>query len=133
MFGAAEGQPGVHVDVDREEASLRIQMSIEEQIQRLEALPHQPSFALDVMRWWRTPAVVLADLAKPAMYLLGVPPSSAAVERTFSAAGRFIDRKRPWLKEETASSYLLAHENLNRGWTGEDRFLSRLNTKEATA
>ena len=126
LFGPTDVQPGIHAEASKEADAKQIKDSIQQQIQRMEALPTQPSLALDVLEWWKMRAVEFPDLARPAMYLLSIPPSSASVERSFSSAGRFVDRKRPRLRARTASDILFAHENLKRGWTGEEHFQKRV-------
>ncbi|CAK8996443.1 unnamed protein product [Durusdinium trenchii] len=53
------------------------------------------------LSWWRGHQGQMPELAQFAQAALGVPGSSAALERLFSKAGLFITRRRPRLKPGT--------------------------------
>ena len=64
------------------------------------------------LSWWRSHEGQMPALAQFAQAALGVPGSSAALERLFSKAGLFITRRRPRLKPGRASDMLFGHANV---------------------
>jgi hypothetical protein len=70
---------------------------------------------LEPLYFWRQHASRMPHLSQLARLLLGMPGSSAGLERAFSHAGRAgIGPRRPRLKPETACDVLFAHENFIR-------------------
>ena len=61
----------------------------------------------------------MPHLSVVARGLFSVPVSSANVERLFSAAGRFITRRRPNLSGRNACQILFGHANIVRGVRGD--------------
>ena len=68
--------------------------------------------------WWRAHASAMPNVALVARWLLSIPPSTAALERLFSAAGRGITRRRPRLQGRRGARLLYGHANVVRGISG---------------
>ena len=60
----------------------------------------------------------MPNVALIARWLLSVPPSTASLERLFSAAGRGITRRRPRLQGVRGARLLYGHANVVRGLSG---------------
>ena len=67
-----------------------------------------------------------------AMWVLGIPGSTASLERVFSAAGRAITRRRPRLKPSRAAAIIYGHANVVRGHAGHEIHLRRLEAQRAS-
>jgi hypothetical protein len=65
----------------------------------------------DILEWWKTHAHMFPNLSKMARQYLGMPASSAGVERLFSAAGRMHSDFRKSAKEETLEMQLIVYQN----------------------
>ena len=58
-------------------------------------------------------------LAVVAAQVLGVPASTASLERLFSAAGRAVTRRRPQLQTHRAAALIFGHANVAKGVVGK--------------
>ena len=64
--------------------------------------------------WWRKRVSSFPILSYVAKMLLGVPGSTAALERAFSHAGQAVGPKRPRLDPRNACALIYLHENVIR-------------------
>ena len=72
----------------------------------------QESLDCDVLDWWATREKRFPNLSRMARQYLGVPASSAAVERLFSAAGRDFSKLRHNMKADTLENLMWARSYL---------------------
>ena len=93
----------------------QIEKKIREEITFFSRLP--PTAAMP-LTWWRQHSVQLPYLGSLAAVVLGVPASTASLERLFSDAGRAITRRRPRLQPRNAAGLIFGHANLKFGVTG---------------
>ena len=84
----------------------------------LNRLQVQPQLNEGPLRFWQKHSFKLPFLAAVAFQILGIPASTAQVERLFSAAGRAIGRRRPRLRVKRAAQLIYSHSNVCRGITG---------------
>jgi hypothetical protein len=98
-----------------------LEAEVEAQLARFHALPPLASLSIGPVAWWKSHAWQFPTLATVAMHLLGMPASTAALERLFSAAGRAVARRRPRLKNPTAAGLIFGHANVRRGHTGASK------------
>ena len=131
VFGPSSSTAGVNPDEDKAQADECLRASIQHQLDHLDTLPAQTSLKLDPLQWWQSRAFEMPDVARIARFLLGIPGSTASVERAFSSAGRIINRRRPRLAADMGARILYGHENLKRGFTGEEFFQKRLRSAKA--
>ena len=66
------------------------------------------------LKWWKEKADLFPFLAPLARDLLGIPGSSAALERSFSHAKRAVNPRRPRLAPRRACQIIFCHENIIR-------------------
>ena len=66
------------------------------------------------LKWWKEKAHLFPFLAPLARDLLGIPGSSAALERSFSHAKRAVNPTRPRLHPKRACKIIFCHENIIR-------------------
>ncbi len=88
---------------------------MEREIAKYDNWPVERAFNLDVLQYWRNREHEVPLLALTVRHLLGIPASTAQLERLFSAAGRAITRRRPKLKASRASDLIYGHANVVRG------------------
>ena len=60
----------------------------------------------------------MPNIAVIAQWHLGIPGSTAALERLFSAAGRAVTRRRPRLRSKRAAHFIYGHANIVRNHVG---------------
>ena len=65
----------------------------------------------DIVQFWLDNKSVLPKLYTVARQVLCVPASSAASERVFSTAGRFLEKRQTNLSPATVNSRLFLHSN----------------------
>ena len=95
-----------------------LEAGIESQLVRFHALPQVELATLDLCSWWKEHAWQFPHLAVFAKHLLGLPASTAALERLFSAAGRAVTHRRARLQDASAANLIFGHANVRRGHTG---------------
>ena len=104
-----------------EPAMEALDTEVNAQLDRFAALPPKATMGISAMAWWREHAWQFPHLAVVAMHLSGMPASTAALERLFSAAGRAVNRHRSRLRDAKAATLIFGHANVSRGWTGASR------------
>ena len=109
-----------------EPAIAALDAEVEAQLKRFAALPPRATVAIDATAWWREHAWQFPHLASVAMHLAGMPASTAALERLFSAAGRAVTKSRPRLHDASAAKLIYGHANVRRGHTGASKRLPPL-------
>ena len=67
----------------------------------------------DPLEWWPRHEKLLPSLSRMARQFLGVPASSAAVERLFSGVGKDFAKQRQGMTEQTLEEITDGHQNLN--------------------
>jgi hypothetical protein len=102
-------------------AVVALELEVEAQLARFHALPPVESLSAGPLSWWKTHSWQFPLLATVAMHVHGMPPSTAALERLFSAAGRAITRRRPRLLGTTGAKLIFGHANVRRGHTGSSK------------
>ena len=65
----------------------------------------------DVLGWWRVHATHFPSLSILARKYLCIPATSASSERSFSTAGRIVEKRRTSLSAEIVDSLLVLHDN----------------------
>ena len=85
------------------------------------------------MEFWQDQASSMPNIAVVAMWVLGIPGSTAALERLFSAAGRGVNSRRPRLLPKLASKLIFGHANVVFGYTGAIIRQRRLSGQSLTA
>ena len=73
----------------------------------------------DPLEWWPRHEKLLPSLSGMARQFLGVPASSAAVERLFSGVGQDFSKQRQSMSEETLEEVTWAHSYLKRKYKAE--------------
>ena len=71
----------------------------------------KPTEAECILGWWKKNASSFPKLATVARFILAIPSSSAASERSFSAAGQTISDRRTNLSPDTVDDILFVHSN----------------------
>jgi hypothetical protein len=72
----------------------------------------QESLDCDILDWWASRETRFPNLSRMARQFLGIPASSAAVERLFSAAGRDFSKLRHNMKASTLENLMWARSHL---------------------
>ena len=72
----------------------------------------------DPLEFWAAEHQQMPRIALVARWLLGIPASTASLERLFSGAGRAVDRRRPRLRPRNAAKMIYGHSNVRKGVTG---------------
>ena len=98
------------------EASLR--ETIQTELSRYAALAMWVEKGINPGEWWKQPCLMMPNVSLIARWFLGIPPSTASLDRLFSAAGRAITRRRPNLTGKRGSQLIYGHANVVRGTTG---------------
>ena len=66
---------------------------------------------VSILSWWKDEAGRLPKLSTLARQLLAIPATSAASERSFSAAGCTVSARRTALAPETVDNIMFIHSN----------------------
>lgn len=64
----------------------------------------------DVLNWWKTNGARFPLMAQLARKCFSIPASSASSERSFSTAGRIIEKRRTNLKGSSVDSLMFLHD-----------------------
>lgn len=64
----------------------------------------------DVLNWWKTNGARFPLMAQLARKCFAIPASSASSERSFSTAGRIIEKRRTNLKGSSVDSLMFLHD-----------------------
>ena len=129
MFGPKEQQAGALED-ESEEVMKRLDEQVEEELVRYDLCPPNPHLNQSPLDFWKQSAWNMPHVALVAQHVLGIPGSTANVERLFSGAGRLVTRRRPRLQSKRASRMIFGHANVVRGIKGSRVRTRRLNTAE---
>jgi len=65
----------------------------------------------DILAWWKENLYQFPKLATLARQVFAIPSSSAASERSFSAAGCTVSERRTALSPDTVDNILFVHSN----------------------
>ena len=77
------------------------------------------TLATDPLEWWPRHEKLLPALSRMARQFLGVPVSSAAVERLFSGVGQDFSKQRQSMIEETLEEVTWARSYIQRKYKSE--------------
>ena len=77
------------------------------------------TLATDPLEWWPRHEKLLPALSRMARQFLGVPASSAAVERLFSGVGQDFSKQRQSMTEETLEEVTWARSYIKRKYKAE--------------
>ena len=83
-----------------------------------ESLPMPKKSSENPLKFWKNHCWQMPYISCVALWVYSIPPSSAALERLFSAAGRAITRRRCRMKPRNAARLLFGHANVSRGIIG---------------
>lgn len=97
-------------DVEFENVENTVMASINEEIRIYTGMKTE-SVTVNVLDWWAINSQQLPTLAKAARFILGIPASSAAPERNFSAADCVVTERRNALSPSTVEDILVCHGN----------------------
>ena len=95
-----------------------LEKQVDMELERYSLFPATQSMADSPLKFWREHAWSMPHIALVAQHVLGVPASTASLERLFSAAGRAVTRRRPRLKTRSAARLVKAHAKAVRGMGG---------------
>ena len=87
------------------------------------ALP-DADLSTDPLLWWPRHEKLLPSLSRMARQFLGVPASSAAVERLFSGVGKDFAKQRQAMNEETLEEVTWARSYIKKKYEHENEFES---------
>jgi len=65
----------------------------------------------DILKWWKEQSSAFPKLSTLARQMFAIPASSAASERSFSAAGCTLSARRTALSPENVDNILFVHSN----------------------
>jgi hypothetical protein len=92
--------------------------TIVDELQLYFSLP-DASLDTDPLKWWPKHEKLLPSLSRMARQFLGVPASSAAVERLFSGVGQDFSKQRQCMSEETLEEVTWARSHIKRKYKAE--------------
>lgn len=84
--------------------------SISEEIRVYTDMKTEP-VSVNVLNWWTEASNQLPLLSKAARFVMSVPASSAAPERTFSTGSFVVSERRSLLSPSTVENILICHAN----------------------
>ena len=98
-----------------EQAARALEEEVKSQMTRYEAVLASPSLHVSSLQWWSEHCSTFPNLAVVARNVLGIPTSTASLERLFSGAGRGITKRRPRLKTKRSADLIFGHANVMLG------------------
>lgn len=107
LYGDRDGAP-------EDTARVSIETRVESEIRAYEDIRvsvDDTHLHFNVMEWWHSHQDILPMLSRYARFIHSIPATSAASERSFSAAGNMLTEKRSGLNPATLSSMLLLKSN----------------------
>lgn len=87
-----------------------IESSINEEI-RIYTQMKAESVSVNVLKWWSDASAQVPTLSKAAKFVLCIPASSAAPERTFSTGSFVVNERRSQLSPSSVENILICHGN----------------------
>ena len=115
------------------EVELALVDEVESQLARFCREPAHEELSQCPLAWWQDNAWKYPHLSLVAMHYLGIPGSTASLERLFSAAGLAVTRRRPRLTATRACGLIFGHANVVRGYRGTAPRKARLQSTQAQA
>ena len=107
------------VEADQVEAQEQdLEKDIDDQLKRYLRYPQENEMSASPVEFWQDNAHLMPHLATVALWILGIPGSTAALERLFSTVGRGIIHRRPRLLPSMAKRFIFGHANVRFGVTG---------------